>query len=582
MPDRAKDLPGKPINRLGVAPVRRTATPRSFAALALGTAAAAGVGFSLPTAVCAAPPQPIILLYPSSVDDNSAYKQLIDVRTKLRADGQFLVISYDPDAPSIIRAANDSNHPEWLTSEPKADLDQLAFARAIGASFYAVISANGRKAVVHLVETGTAHRMWDITDKAAKDAASSLEDQASYAVAHPAETTDLVPIGPIPNVRPEAPPVLTTPVTATPPPVVAAPPLTPPVVVVPPVTPAPPALVTPPVAPAAPPVVTPTPVVTTPAAPPDTTQTDVAAPAADDSASDTAAIAQADEDVSHGDIASAIAIYKQAINASPMEVSPRLHLAKAYLAGGLRDMALDEAKRALVLDPTNVPVQQFLLRIDEQSGNSDGAITRNQALVERNPNDSAAHIGLGDAFWNNNDIVSAEKEYKLAAHLAPAGDVTAIGHLARLYAAGGRYTDSLKTLTDAGSGLDVYAIALQIIQGRADALSAKLDTAKDAFQAGDSTREAFYDAAKSASSEANELSDFANAITPPKAFEVSHLHRIQGVDLLAQEAAIYVSFIETSNADDGQRATDLEKSSQTEMLTAHAIEARAGLWKDRD
>jgi len=565
MPDRAKDLSGKSIK-----------STRALT-LALAVAAVTSVGLGRPGLVFA-DSQPTILLYPSSIDDNSAYKQLIDIRTRLRADGRFLVISYDPDAPSVIRAANDAGHPEWLKDEPSSALDQLAFARAIGASFYAVISADrsGRKADVHLVETASTARMWDIDGKSGKDAAGSLEDQANTVLAHPSVAPELVPIAPPPNITQEAPAIAP----ATPPPANPQTQVTPPPAAPEPVIPAPaappPAVVQPPATPS--PVQTPD----TTAAPDFTSPTPQVDTSGTSSATEASLLSEADDDVTRGDVASAIAIYKQAINASPLEVAPRLHLAKAYLAGGLRDMALDEARRALVMDPNNVPVQQFLLHIDEQSGNSDGAIARNKALVDRNSTDSAAHIGLGDAFWNNNDLVSAEQEYKTAIHLSAPGDVSAVGHLARLYAAGGRYSDSLKVLKDAGSGVDIYEIALQIIQGRADELSAKLDTARDSFQAGDSTREAFYDTAKGASTQINALSDFANAITPPKPFQVSHLHRIQGVDLLAQEAAIYVSFIETSNADDGQKAMDLEKASQTEMLTAHATEERGGLWKDRD
>ena len=113
---------------------------------------------------------------------------------------------------------------------------------------------------------------------------------------------------------------------------------------------------------------------------------------------------------------------------------PRLKLAQAYQKGGLTDKALNEAKRALEIAPDNLSVQQFLTDLDQQNGTSDGSIARYQALIERSPDDPAAHSGLGEALWNSGDLSGAEAEYKTAKKLAPAGDHSADAHLAQLYA----------------------------------------------------------------------------------------------------------------------------------------------------
>lgn len=599
---------------------------RLAGALLLSLVAFVSSGFGRQAAVYAAQ-LPTIFLYPISLDNEAAYKQLIQLRGQLRADGRFIVLSYDPDAPSVILASQQSGHREWLNTEPASDSDRMALAKAIGANFYVVVSnsKNGRRADIQLVETAVGERTWNYANQNATDGSAAIEQDALEALVHPgmaaptnpASSAVQAPVAPAvesfptpaqtlpPVTQPTEPP---TPVDLNPQPlpepkhgsrhhapkagkVVAEPPIG--TLYGPMPEPAAPAVTTlsshvvlPDSNVSAPSVPTEQPASATaasPAAPtgqlPDSTAaTSVSTPAT--SAPDEALMDQADQDVLRSDIASAISIYRQVINDSPLDPAPRLKLAEAYLSGGLRDKALDEGRRALVIDPNNVDVQQFLQHIDDQTGTSDGAVMRSKALVERNPMDPASHVALGDAFWNNNDLVSAETEYKTAVHLSPAGNTSAIGHLARLYAAGGRYNDSLDELKEAGTGPQVYVLAVQIIQGRSDELSSTLDSARDAYQAGDSTREAFYDAAKNVAAQANALSDFVTAIDPPKPFRLSHLHRIQGVDLLAQEAAVYVSYIETSSADDGQKATDLEKASQTEMLTAHAVEEKAGLWKD--
>jgi len=245
----------------------------------------------------------------------------------------------------------------------------------------------------------------------------------------------------------------------------------------------------------------------------------------------------------------------------------------------MRDKALDEARRALQIAPDSVVVQQFLAQIDAETGTSDGAIARYQAGVIQNPQDPTAHLELGDALWNNSNLAQAESEYKQAQTLAAPGSppaLAAAAHLARLYAAQSRYDDSLAALKVAGAA--GYALALGIVQSRADTLSSTLEAGQEAFDAGKSTRADFYKAATGVSAQSQALADFVVQVAAPPAFKLSHLYRVQATHLLAQQAAVLVTYIETSDAAQATKAAQLGKEAQSEMLTAHAAEEKLGLW----
>lgn len=300
------------------------------------------------------------------------------------------------------------------------------------------------------------------------------------------------------------------------------------------------------------------------------------APSAQDRAAVSSLMSKGDAAMDGEDFVGAIAFYRQAINGVPLSIVPRLKLAQAYQKNGMSDKALDEAKRALEIDPNNQSLQEFLTELDQQNGTSDGTLARFQAAVAHSPDDPAAHAGMAEALWNSGDLNGAEAEYKAAKKLAAAGDHTADAHLAQLYATEARYDDCLAALQSAGS--DGYALALKIVKNRADTLSSTIDASRDAFAGGKSTREQFYDTAKKTSAQAQALAGFVAKVTPPAEYKLSHLHRMLSTNLLAQEAATLVTFIESGDQKQGDSVSQLEKAAQTEMLTAQAAEEKLGLW----
>ena len=290
-------------------------------------------------------------------------------------------------------------------------------------------------------------------------------------------------------------------------------------------------------------------------------------------------LAKGDTALDGGDAVSAIAFYRQAINGAPLSVVPRLKLAQAYQKDGLNDRALDEARRALEIAPDSLPVQQFLADLDQQTGTSAGTLVRVRAALEHSPASPAAHAALADALWNNGDLSGAEAEYKAASALAPPGSHLGDAQLAQLYAAEARYGDCLTILQAGGKGS--YAVAIQIVKNRADTLSSTLASSRETFAAGKSTREQFYDDAKKLSAEAQALAEFVAEVTPPAQYKLSHLHRTLSTNLLAQESAALVAFIETGDSRQNDMISQLEHSASTEMLTAQATEEKLGLWKEK-
>ena len=564
----------------------------------------AGLLLGAGRSACADAPLPTLVLYPRTANNPDDVRALVDLRKKLRADGQFEVLTYDPESAAMTRAASDAHHPEWLSGPMASDADRLALARALGAAFLVTVAkADGRdKADARLVEAAPSARAWNVFSKKPDEAARAIEQQATDALAHPATLT-VNPPAPVvtppvavvvtptppkpvitPPVAPKPAPVIVPPAPVTAPPAPAPPTHAAPTVIIAPPVPVPAPVTAPPpvpvlVPPAALPIPTPPgpPLTVVPAAPPPAPVRPT--PPVDDLAGVMTTLKQGDDELASGNFVGAIARYRDAINGAPLSVTPRLKLAQAYLQAQMRDKALDEARRALQIAPDSVPVQQFLDQLDAETGTSDGAIARYTAGVAQNPQDPTAHLELGDAFWNNSDMAQAEGEYKQAQTLAPTGSPSAqaaAAHLARLYAAQSRYDDSLASLKDAGAA--GYALALGIVQGRADTLTSMLDSSQSAFDGGKSTRADFYKVATDVSAQSQALADFVVRVTPAPAFKLSHLYRVQATHLLAQQAAVLVSFLETSDASQATQAAKLGKEAQSEMLTAHAAEEKLGLW----
>ena len=280
-------------------------------------------------------------------------------------------------------------------------------------------------------------------------------------------------------------------------------------------------------------------------------------------------IDEGDASMKSSDAVTAIGEYRKAVALSPRAASPRLKLAEAYADAGMKDEAAEEARRALAIDPGNQDVQTFIKSQDMGAGGPSGDVLIAQAQTESDPNNPAAWIALGDAYWNVSDPDDSLISYKRAADIDPTA-VTPQTRLAKLYAARAQYDESLAALKK--SGMDGYPFALKIISSRSDSLVGDLDDETQAFVKGQETREQFYAKIKEVASQAEGLADFVAKITPPEQYKVSQLHRELSTRLLAQSAAVWVDYAETNNSADQDQAADLEKHAINEIQTASVAE----------
>jgi len=142
-----------------------------------------------------------VLLYPATLGDVAA---LVDLRTRLRLDSRVQVLTYDPESAAIQRASAEKNHPDWLLHAPTNDSGRMILARALGASFYAVVSPGRMADTTHveLVETAPAARTFDWTGTNRQFGAHALESQVADSQSHPANYDKVADNPPAPSVLP--------------------------------------------------------------------------------------------------------------------------------------------------------------------------------------------------------------------------------------------------------------------------------------------------------------------------------------------------------------------------------------------
>jgi hypothetical protein len=278
---------------------------------------------------------------------------------------------------------------------------------------------------------------------------------------------------------------------------------------------------------------------------------------------------QGDLSMKSSDTMSAIQAYRKAVALAPRAASPRLKLAQAYQGAGMKDKASEEARRALAIDPGNVGVQTFIKNEDFGQGGPGGDVLIAQAQTQSDPNNPAAWVALGDAYWNVSDPDDSLISYKRAVYIDPTGIIPQT-RLAKLYAARAQYDESLAALKR--SGPEGYPYALKIVSSRSESLVGDIDVESQAFVKTQITREQFYSKIKVTETQAEGLADFVAKIVPPAQYKVSQLHRELSTRLLAQTASIWTDFAETNNSTDQDQAAQLEKHAIQEMQTASVAE----------
>ena len=118
-----------------------------------------------------------------------------------------------------------------------------------------------------------------------------------------------------------------------------------------------------------------------------------------------------------------------------------------------------------------------------------------------------------------------------------------------------------------------------MIQNAADTLTTTMDTAHDSFDAGKMTRQDFYTEVKAASAKSQALADFTAKITRRKTSRAPTSTGSRGESACPGRRR-HRQLHREQRLGRRDKAAQLEKDAQTEMLTAHAAEQKAGLWSE--
>ena len=275
---------------------------------------------------------------------------------------------------------------------------------------------------------------------------------------------------------------------------------------------------------------------------------------------------------SQGDTAKAIDDYRQAVDQSPLNASPRVRLAQAYLDSGSADMALSELQRAVAIEPQSAELKTYLEKLQQQhtlAGIDLLVLTVNAAS---NPSDQQSELALGDAYWNSKNLVLAEQTYRQAAHEAPDPSQADVPYarLARLYAATERYSDCIDALSH--SGAVGYPAALRIIQQQSDNLMGSIDSSLQQFRAGNTSRTQLYDQLRLLDAQVSSYAGFLGKVSPPSQYKISYLHRKLAANLMAQMTPNLLNYALTAQTSYLSESQSLQHDALAELSQANVLD----------
>ena len=289
-----------------------------------------------------------------------------------------------------------------------------------------------------------------------------------------------------------------------------------------------------------------------------------------------AALQQARAQIGDGDNDGAISTLRKAVNRSPLDMSLRLALAKAYLAADRNAEAMQETKRALTLSAADnreerAEFSRILADSLKKGGDPTGAKEMYRQIIAAQPRAAWAHIGLGDLLISTGEADAAEKEYRAALEIEPGSQDAAAG-VARVHAAKGEYEAALNELTAGGKSGTPNArqnAVISIFNDAAPELARRMQTNREAWEGKRLSRETFYNATQSQSRRAATLLSLLRAAPPadsaPEATRKAHARRILAASLLAQAASSLLSYLDSGDAEAGAQSAVYLDDFQKEM-----------------
>jgi tetratricopeptide (TPR) repeat protein len=140
--------------------------------------------------------------------------------------------------------------------------------------------------------------------------------------------------------------------------------------------------------------------------------------------------------------------FKRAIELNPGDAISHIWYALFLMRMGRDDEAIDEAERALELDPLSLYINQSAAHVFSLTNETDRAISVIRRVLEMDPNYSAAHILLGVAHWFKAEYEEAMAEFQMGMEGSSGMEPAAQMMVGTIYALTGRRDESLQIRED--------------------------------------------------------------------------------------------------------------------------------------
>jgi tetratricopeptide (TPR) repeat protein len=136
-----------------------------------------------------------------------------------------------------------------------------------------------------------------------------------------------------------------------------------------------------------------------------------------------------------------VTLWKDTTIKSPKKFRPRFNLAKEYEARGYLDLAVENYRAAINLEPDDVTAHNNLGNAYLNQGRLGEAIEEFHTAVHLNPDAPLTHDNLGYVYFKQGRTDEAIKEYQTAIKLAP-GVADVHNNLGYVYFTQGRFKDA--------------------------------------------------------------------------------------------------------------------------------------------
>ncbi|MCS6949085.1 MAG: tetratricopeptide repeat protein [Armatimonadota bacterium] len=254
-----------------------------------------------------------------------------------------------------------------------------------------------------------------------------------------------------------------------------------------------------------------------------------------------------------GDLAGAIEAYRRAADVKPGDPEPRRRLIETYLQRGMEEAAVAEGMRAVQAVSDTAPLLLVLADAYMRANRLDEAETMYRRMLERDPQNMAAWLHLGDLLWNRARITEAEECYNRAAQASPTSTEPPL-RLAKLYLAraqfvraqemAGRLFTLLPEEDEARRG-EVYAALANGVETGITQLAQRAQEAVASYTNGEVTLETLFRTLKGLEAQSNDLQRFTQSLKPLPRLLDAHQRFLLAGSLLQQSLGSLLLFAET-------------------------------------